>query len=164
HFQRHPVVFVTFKDVTLATFDDSFSLIRAKLASLFEEHRALLDGGTLSEDEAVRYRRGLAGTADGAGCASAPLDLSSSLHRAHGEQVVILVDEYDAPIHAGHANGYAPQILDFFRAFLSGALKGNPHLFKAVLTGILRVARESIFSGLNNLAAYTLLRPDFSTC
>lgn len=106
----------------------------------------------------------LAGTADFAGCANALLELSAYLQRAHGEKVVILIDEYDAPIHAGHAHGYASQILDFFRAFLSAGLKGNPHLFKAVLTGILRVAKESIFSGLDNLAVYTLLRPDFATC
>jgi hypothetical protein len=164
HFQRYPAIFVTFKDVKLATFDDAFSLIRAKLAALFEEHRALLDGGVLSEEEAQRYRRVLAGTAEMAACGAALLDLSTYLHRAHGEKVVILIDEYDAPIHAGHAHGYAPQILDFCRAFLSAGLKGNPHLFKAVLTGILRVAKESIFSGLNNLSVYTLLRSDFSTC
>ena len=163
HFQRYPVVFITFKDVKLATFEDAFSLIRLKLAALFEEHRALLHTGRLSEDEVRRYRGVLAGTADAAGYANALLDLCSLLHRAHGERVVVLIDEYDAPIHAGHMNGYAPQILDFFRAFLSAGLKGNPHLFKAVLTGILRVAKESIFSGLNNLAVYTLLRPDFST-
>jgi hypothetical protein len=162
HFQRYPVVFLTFKDVKVASFDDASSMIRAKLAALFEEHRALLDGGALTEGEAQRYRRVLTETADFAACASALLDLSTYLHRAHGEKVVILIDEYDAPIHAGYTHGYAPQILDFFRAFLSSGLKGNPHLFKAVLTGILRVAKESIFSGLNNLGVYTLLRPDFA--
>jgi hypothetical protein len=164
HFQRYPVIFLTLKDVKLASFDDSWSLLRAKLAALFEEHRSVLDAGVLSEDEARRYRQVLAGTAEVAGYANALLDLSAYLRRAHGEKVVILIDEYDAPIHAGVAGGYAPSILDFFRAFLSAGLKGNPNLFKAVLTGVLRVAKESIFSGLNNLAVYTLLRPDFSTC
>jgi hypothetical protein len=164
HFQRYPVIFLTLKDVKLATFDDTWALLRAKLAELYEAHRALLDGGGLSEDEAQRYRRVLAGTAETAGYATALLDLSAYLHRAHGEKVVILVDEYDAPIHAGVAGGYAPRIIDFFRAFLSAGLKGNPHLFKAVLTGILRIAKESVFSGLNNLAVYTVLRPEFSTC
>jgi hypothetical protein len=164
HFQRYPVIFLSLKDVKLATFDDSWSLLRAKIAALYEEHRVLLDGGGLSDDEAQRYREVLAGTAQIAGYATALLDLSTYLHRAHGEKVVILLDEYDAPIHAGVVGGYAPRILDFFRAFFSAGLKGNPHLFKAVLTGILRIAKESIFSGLNNLAVYTLLRPDFSTC
>ena len=91
-------------------------------------------------------------------------DLSRHLSAHHGQQVVILIDEYNAPIHAAFANGYAWRGLDFFRAFLTAGLKDNPHLFKAVLTGILRVARESIFSGLNNLVAYSLLRRELSTC
>jgi Predicted AAA-ATPase/PD-(D/E)XK nuclease superfamily len=163
HFQRYPVIFLTLKDARRASFDDTFGLIRSKLAALFEEHRAVLDGGLLSEEEARRYRRVLDGTGEERDYASALLDLSGYLHRAHGEHVVILIDEYDAPIHAGYANGYAPRILDFMRAFLAAGLKGNPYLFKAVLTGILRVAKESIFSGLNNLAVYTLLRPEFAT-
>jgi Predicted AAA-ATPase len=64
----------------------------------------------------------------------------------------------------GYLYGYAEPILDFFRAFLTEGLKGNPHLYRAVLTGILRVARESIFSGLNNLAVYTVLAEEFNTC
>ena len=92
------------------------------------------------------------------------LDLSSYLHRRHGERVVLLIDEYDEPIHAGYLNGYAKEIVEFCRNFLTEGLKDNPHLFKAVLTGILRVARESIFSGLNNLRAYSLHRTEFNTC
>jgi hypothetical protein len=78
--------------------------------------------------------------------------------------VVILIDEYDSPIHAGWVHGYAADVLGFFRVFLNAGLKGNPHLFKAVVTGILRVAKESIFSDLNNLAVYTVLTKSFSTC
>src|SRR4029079_13178036 len=76
----------------------------------------------------------------------------------------ILIDEYDAPIHAGFVHGYAREVLEFFRSFLAGGLKDNPHLERGVVTGILRVARESIFSGLNNLGVYTLLQRAFSTC
>jgi hypothetical protein len=164
HFQRYPVVFVTFKGISFESFDGAWEMIKKRLSSLFAEHRALLDGGALLEEEQVRYRQVLDGTGSSSTFGDALLDLSAYLHRAHGEKVVVLIDEYDAPIHAGFTHGYAPRILDFFRALLSGGLKGNPHLFKAVLTGILRVAKESIFSGLNNLAVYTLLRPDFSTC
>ncbi len=85
----------------------------------------------------------------------------SATHRVR--KVVMLIDEYDAPIHAGYVSGYKREILDFFRAFFIEGLKGNPHLFKGVLTGILRVARESIFSGLNNLRVYSLLHPRFAT-
>lgn len=163
HFQRYPVIFLTLKGIKVETFELAWEVIRKRLAGLFAEHRALLDGGALSEEEARRYRQVLDGTADVSVVADALLDLSGYLHRVHGEKVVILIDEYDAPIHAGVAGGYVKEVLDLFRLLLTQGLKGNPHLFKAVLTGILRVAKESIFSGLNNVAVYTLLRPDFAT-
>ena len=164
HFQRYPVVFLTLKGIKLETFDLTWEVIKKRLSDLFGEHRALLDSGALSDEEALRYRQVLDGTAAHSVFGDALLDLSAYLHRAHGEKVVILIDEYDAPIHAGVAGGFLRQALDFFRLFLTQGLKGNPHLFKAVLTGILRIAKESVFSGLNNLAVYTLLRPEFSTC
>jgi hypothetical protein len=164
HFQRYPVIFLTLKDVRYASFERCWESIRKKLAGLYEEHREVLDSGALSEEEAQRYRQILSGTASFAVVADALLDLSRYLHRRHGEKVVILIDEYDAPIHAGYANGYANEVLELFRALFTAGFKGNPHLFKAVLTGVLRIAKESIFSGLNNLAVYTLLHPHFSTC
>ena len=164
HFQRYPVIALTFKDVRFDSFDHTWEAMQLKITAVFGEHRAVLDGGFLDEDEAHRYRSILDGTGSFAAFADALSDLSTYLHRVHGEKVVILIDEYDAPIHAGHAGGYAPRILDFFRAFFSAGLKGNPYLFKAVLTGILRIAKESLFSGLNNVAVYSLLRPELSTC
>ena len=164
HFQRYPIVFITFKDVKAESWDLAWEAIRRKIGALFDEHRDLLTGGHLSEREAADFQAVLDGTAGRAVYESALLDLCSALHRRHGERAVILIDEYDEPIHRGHMCGYAAEVIAFFRAFLSAGLKGNPHLFKAVLTGILRIAKESLFSGLNNLAVYTLLRPEFSTC
>ncbi|XXY54260.1 AAA family ATPase [Sorangium sp. So ce269] len=164
HFQRYPVVFMTFRDVKAPAFEACWKAIRKKIEALFDEHRALLDSGVLSEREARDYRAILDATADEVLYQRALCDLSAYLHRAHGEKVVILIDEYDEPIHAGFVGGYAREVLDFFRAFLTGGIKDNPHLSRAVLTGILRVARESIFSGLNNIGVYSLLRTEFSTC
>jgi len=75
--------------------------------------------------------------------------------------VVILIDEYDTPIHVAFTSGYFDQAIEFFRVFLGSALKDNRDLFKGVLTGILRIAKESIFSGLNNLMVYSLLDPRY---
>jgi hypothetical protein len=86
-----------------------------------------------------------------------PAVLTKLLSQATGKQVVVLIDEYDMPIHAGHHNGYYREIVAFMRNFLSGAFKDNPHLHKGVLTGILRIAKESIFSGFNNPAVHTIL-------
>jgi hypothetical protein len=164
HFQRYPVIYVTFKGVKAERFEDAWAAIREKLRDVVRAHEAVLDSDRVPPLLAARLRQVLDGTAEPVLYRRMLLDLCESLHAHYGEPVVLLIDEYDEPIHAGYMHGYAREILDFFRGFLTEALKGNPHLFKAVLTGILRIARESIFSGLNNLAAYTLLRPDFATC
>ena len=163
HFQRYPVIHLTFKGTKHERFEACLDAIRLKLRVLFDEHRSALDSGHLSEREARDYRAVLDGTAEPALYDRALLDLSSYLHRIHGERVLLLIDEYDEPIYAGHIHGYAPAIVSVLRAFLTEGLKDNPHLYKAVVTGILRIARESIFSGLNNLAVFSLLRRPFRT-
>jgi hypothetical protein len=84
------------------------------------------------------------------------------LTRYYGQRVVILIDEYDAPVHAGFNEGYYKEIISFIRNFLCGGLKDtDPYLEKGILTGIMRIAQESIFSGLNNPGVYTLLSKEF---
>lgn len=163
HFQRYPVLHLTFKDIKPRSFEECWTALRLRVVALFDQHRYLLDSGRLSEVDAAQFQRILDGSAPRPAYEAALGELSRHLHRHHGERAVILIDEYDAPIHAGTLNGYAPDILAFLRGFFTAGLKDNPHLFKAVLTGILRIARESIFSGLNNLAVYGLLRPEFAT-
>jgi hypothetical protein len=92
------------------------------------------------------------------------LRLTDWLHRLHGERVVVLIDEYDTPIHAAALGGFGEEVVHFFRVFLGAGLKDNVHLFKSVITGILGVARENIFSGLNNLKVYSLLQPQYADC
>lgn len=164
HFQRYPVIFLTFKDIKADSFAQCWGAMTKVIEVLYREHRGLLDSGGLDDGAARDYRAVLEGTAGREVYERALADLSAHLHRHHGEKVVILIDEYDAPIHAGHVGGSARDVLGFLRAFLAGGLKDNPHLFKAVLTGVLRIAKESIFSGLNNVAAYSLLASEFSTC
>jgi hypothetical protein len=138
--------------------------LRIKVQRLFHDHRYLLDSDRLSPWEIQSCRAILDGTADAARFEEALLDLSGYLHAHHGERVVVLVDEYDEPIHAGYFHGFAPKILELMRRFLGAGLKSNVHLFKAVLTGILRVAKENLFSGLNNLDVFSLLKRPFNTC
>ncbi len=164
HFQRYPVIHFNFKGSKGATFEATLATLRKKIGALFDEHRALLSSDKLSEREIRSFRAILDGTAEQALYEGALLDLSEYLHAHHGEKVVILIDEYDEPIHAGHVHGYSAQILDFMRTFLGEGLKSNVHLHKAVVTGILRVAKENLFSGLNNLDVYTLLARQFNTC
>ena len=88
--------------------------------------------------------------------------LTRLLHRATGKKAVVLIDEYDAPIHAGYQSGYLDEVISFMRNLLSGAFKDNSHLEKGVVSGILRIAKESIFSGFNNPDVHTLLDAPFS--
>jgi hypothetical protein len=164
HFQRYPVIHFNFKGSKGASFEHSLASIREKIIDLYAAHRAVLDERPARRDRRATLPQILDGTADQALYERALLDLSGYLHAHHGERVVILIDEYDEPIHAGHVHGYSARILDFMRAFLGAGLKSNPHLFRAVVTGILRVAKENLFSGLNNLGVYTLLRRDFNRC
>jgi hypothetical protein len=164
HFQRYPVIHLSFKETKFERFDRTLEAIRKKIQVLFDEHNHLLGSERLTEWERRSFRAVLDGTAEQALFDRALLDLSGYLHAHHGEKVVILIDEYDEPIHAGHLHGYSLQILEFLRAFLGAGLKSNNHLHKAVMTGILRVAKENLFSGLNNPGVYSLLRPEFNTC
>ena len=88
--------------------------------------------------------------------------LSSYVSRSYGKKPVILIDEYDTPIHAAWVKGYYDEMIDFMRNLLSAALKDNPHLFKGVLTGCLRISKESIFTGLNNLSVCSILTRFFA--
>ena len=161
HFQRYPVIALSFKETKHDRFDRALAALQKKIQALYHEHRYLLDSDRLSEWQRRDFLAILDGTAAPVLHERALLELSGYLHAHHGERVVILLDEYDEPIHAGHVHGYSDQILDFLRVFLGAGLKGNPHLARAVVTGILRVAKENLFSGLNNLGVYSLLRRDY---
>jgi Predicted AAA-ATPase/PD-(D/E)XK nuclease superfamily len=162
HFQRYPVVFMTFKDVKASSFELALAAIRKQIRAAYWQHRYLLDGEALDEQQKHRFLQILGEEGDEPLYWESLLDLSAHLHRYHGEKVAILIDEYDTAIHAGFSAGYYDLVVQFFRNFLSGGLKDNPHLWKGVLTGILRVAKESIFSGLNNLSVFSMLRTEFS--
>jgi len=94
----------------------------------------------------------------------ATLNLCFYLHQHHGEPVILVIDEYDAPLHKAFLMNHLREAEGFFQPFFGATLKGNPSLELAVLTGILRIAKENIFSELNNVGVYTCLRPEFSTC
>ncbi len=154
HFQRHPVIFLTFKDVKLRGWADSLRRIRAILASEVGRHRAAIEDERV--DQNIRDRLAAVGRDEG-DAAGVLLDLCAALRVHHGQRVVLLIDEYDAAILNAWEHGHYDEAVSFFRALFSPALKDNPHLFRGVLTGILRVARESMFSGLNNVQVYSLL-------
>lgn len=164
HFQRYQVLNFNFKGTKAKSFEECWAAIREKINDLYKEHLYLLESSRLDEFEIRRYRQILDGDGDATLYRRALLDLSSYLHRQHGEKIVILIDEYDEPVHAGHLHGYAARISDFVQAFLTYGLELNPYLFRAVVMGTLPVRAESLFSEASNLGIYTLLARQFNTC
>ncbi len=163
HRQRYPVIFLTLKDIKEPSWEACLEGLAGMLAGLYREHVELLDSEVLQPHERELFTAILRGSASVSQRAAALRELSRWLALHHGEPVVILIDEYDTPLHAAYHGQYYEQAVGHLRSLLSGGLKDNPHLFKGVLTGILRVAKESIFSGLNNLAVYSILRTEFAT-
>ena len=159
---KYPVIYVTFKDVKCETWESTYDFISKILRNEFERHSELLESSRLSSFEKKYYIDVLNGRANENDIAMAFLNLSRMLHEHHGTAPIIIIDEYDTPIQQGHMRGYYDQIIDFMRALFSGGLKDNPHLSYGFLTGILRVAKESIFSGLNNLKINSILDNRYS--
>ncbi|MCB9740769.1 MAG: AAA family ATPase [Deltaproteobacteria bacterium] len=162
HFGRHPVLFLTFKDVKERSWADALLAIRQVIADEVRRHHETLQL-RLHPDEQALLAELTAPSTPPVALAQSLRRLSQWLHRATGERVVILVDEYDTPLHAAYHNGYYDDAVLLFRNLFSGAFKDNSHLFRGVMTGILRIAKESIFSGLNNLAVYSLLSTPFAS-
>lgn len=157
---KHPVIWLTLKDVKTESWTLSYKKICTLIGSEFARHEATIQT-VLSELETKRVQTVINGTASQDVYENALLDLSLYLERAYQSRAIILIDEYDAPVHAGYLNGYYSEVINFMRGFLGAGLKGSQPLNFGVLTGILRVAKESIFSGINNLEVCTLLRPDY---
>ncbi len=162
HFQKYPVIFLTLKDAKQDTWEECQQKLRALLAGVYQEHDYLLDGNLLSAQEKEVFTAVLNQEGPLSYYADTLFLLSKYLHKYHNQAPIVLIDEYDSPLHAAFDKGYYAPAISFFRTFLSAVLKDNMHLAKGVLTGILRVAKESIFSGLNNLAVFTLLNTPFS--
>lgn len=163
HCSTYPTLFITFKDLKphdTESFQTKLALLVSKLC---QDHRKRLEAAELYPDERETLARYLQGQAGPEHCEQALAWLSALLYRITGKRVFILIDEYDTPINASFKTPFLPSIIHFMRNFLSAGLKDNPALEKGVLTGILRVAKESIFSGLNNLTVHTLLDRDYST-
>ncbi len=159
---KYPVIYVTFKDVKCDDWENAYDLIYKIIRNEIERHSELLNSDKISAYEKKYITSMLNGEANENDVAFAFLNLSRMLHTHYGVAPIIIVDEYDTPIQQGHVRGYYDQVIDFMRALFSGGLKDNPHLSYGFLTGILRVAKESIFSGLNNLKINSILDNRYS--
>ena len=162
HQGKYPVIFLTFKDVKNGSFQDAMYGIRDLITQEYEKHYDDIKEMKLS----IREKRIIDSILN---CSDSNRDyensiflLSKLLYQKYNREVVILIDEYDTPIHASYLYGYYDKLIIFMRNLLSGAFKDNDYLFRGAITGILRVSKESIFSGVNNLKTYSILESRYS--
>lgn len=159
---KYPVIFVTFKDVKFPTWEETYCAIQEIIANEYIRHEVLLSSKSCNEYEKNYFKKIIDGTATEVITSRALLNLSQMLQKHYGKSAVIIIDEYDTPIQQGFSSGYYDRITGFMRNLLSGAFKDNSNLAYGFLTGILRVAKESIFSGLNNLTVHSITDEKYS--
>jgi hypothetical protein len=162
YFAKYPVIYLTFKDIRSLNFKSFSSKIKILISNEFRNHLYLLESHVLNDFDKQLFKNIAFMESELEFYENSLIELSKYLHKYHKQKVVILIDEYDTPIHSAFHYGYYDECISFFKGFLGGGLKDNPDIFKGVITGILRIAKESIFSGLNNLGVFTLLSDKFS--
>lgn len=158
---KFPVIFLTFKDVKFATWENTIDKISALLQEEYDRHKEVMHGDQLASYEKEYFTRILNKTASEVELSAALEQLSKMLTKYYGTAPIIIIDEYDTPIQEGYSKDFYEKIVGFMRNFFSGAFKDNKNLSYGFLTGILRIAQESIFSGLNNLAVNTVLDNEY---
>ena len=160
---RYPVIYLSFKDVKYASWENALKDIAANIRDEYVRHEELADSSACNAVEKQLYSAIISGTADEVTLSRSLAVLASMLHRHYGMETVIIIDEYDTPIQQGYANGYYDQVVSFIHNLFSCAFKDNPDLAYGFLTGILCIAKESIFSGMNNLRVNTILDDRYSS-
>jgi len=160
---KHPVIFISFRSIKDMDWESCLDNIKKLIRKEYARHYYLLESQKLLPYERNYFQKIMDLTGNKGDYGSSLENLLIFLSRFYNKRAVILIDEYDAPVHAGFTYGYYDEIIDFMRSYLGGGLKDTDrYLEKGIVTGIMRIAKESIFSGFNNPGVYTLLSEDFS--
>ena len=157
HQGQYPVIFLSFKDVKCSSWQETFQKISKLISLEFMRHNELESSSVLSSYEKEQYHRFASENINEVDCQMGLQLLSLLLHKHYDKECVIIIDEYDTPIQEGYSKDFYDEIIGFMRNFFSGAFKDNKNLSYGFLTGILRIAQESIFSGLNNLTVNSVM-------
>ena len=156
---KHPVIYLSFKDIKALNWEKCYYLTKRLIGYLYNEFEFLrekLNKKDLSDFDKVWLDE------EGADWENSLKNLLRYLYEYHNKKVVVLIDEYDTPIVSGYNNGYKKEVLDLYRSLYSTVLKSNTHLQFSIMTGILRIAKEGIFSGLNNLKVNNIFSEKYS--
>lgn len=161
HQGKYPVIFLTFKDVKYDSWEATVNKMRSLLQNEFGRHQELLSSNKLAEYEKVYFSKILNGEASVVDMTAALEQLSQMLAKHYEKAPIIIIDEYDTPIQEGYSKDFYDEIICFMRNFFSGAFKDNRNITYGFLTGILRIAQESIFSGLNNITVNSVMDDEY---
>ena len=159
----YPVIFLSFAAVKAGNLEDAKTQIKQEIASLYEENRYLLEGNVLSDNERKIYNSTTI-QMDDTMAQNALRSMSVWMERYYGKKVIILLDEYDTPMQEAYVQGYWDEFTSFVRSLFNASFKTNPYLERAIMTGITRVSKESIFSDLNNLRVVTTTSNLYADC
>ena len=157
----YPVLFLSFADVKETSFSDTRKAICQILKNLYNKCDFLLESGHLNEDEKKRYKQ-ISADMENNLAATSLKDLMDYLMRYYGKKVIILLDEYDTPMQEAYVQGYWDEMISFIRSLFHSTFKTNPYLERAIMTGITRVSKESVFSDLNNLKVVTTTSDEYA--
>ena len=164
HQQRYPVISMTLKSAKQKDYHLAYEELKKRISEEYKRHQYVLIGDALSGDEKARFQNIAALQPEESLYQDALGFLSACLAKYHGRNVWILIDEYDVPLENAYLQGFYDEMLMFIRSLLESALKTNPYLETGIITGCLRISRESIFTGLNNLEVHSILSPNYADC
>ena len=158
----YPVIYLTLKDVNDINHDKMILDLKTAMINMYKEHMYLLDSNKIYDFEKQKIQDILYAREDEVLLKNAVKDLSEYLNRYYERPVILLIDEYDVPIQAAYVEGYYEDAIKFLKTFYGTTFKDNPYLEKAILTGVSRIAKESLFSGMNNFDVYTIMDNEFA--
>ena len=158
----YPVIYLTLKDVNDVSHDKMILDLKTAMINMYKEHMYLLDSNKIYDFEKQKIQDILYAREDEVLLKNAVKDLSEYLNRYYERPVILLIDEYDVPIQAAYVEGYYEDAIKFLKTFYGTTFKDNPYLEKAILTGVSRIAKESLFSGMNNFKVYTIMDNEFA--
>lgn len=156
---KYPVIYISFRDIKADSAEEMKSKLKNLISDLFEQYEYLRD--KLSERDRINFDKIYFGEEEG-NYSNSLKNLCKYLKEYHNQEVILLIDEYDTPMVSAYEGGYYDEIKTLFTVLYGSALKDNIYLKKAVLTGIMRISKENIFSGLNNVNVNSILEKSFS--
>ena len=159
----YPVIFLSFAGIKQVKYNETVIKIKDELIRIYNEYDYIMKSGIYNANEKMQYQSVCVGMSDTV-AQEALKNLSNYLSRYYGKKVIILLDEYDTPMQEAYVNGYWEELVGFTRSLFNSTFKTNPYLERAIMTGITRVSKESIFSDLNNLKVITVTSDEYSKC